>query len=188
MVVVVVVVVVVVAGCCSGREAGCCWACWRRLRLRSNCLSAMACWAAAMERSCCCWYWVAAGGTRWAVGEVASLRGPSVKAGPSSGIGGGGVVVVVEGPPGRVFVVGGCGAGREGTRLPPAPGGFGAARVGTREPAGAAAVAAGAARGIGGGARGFSKLPSWFCGKRGLVEGEVTVATGLLVGLNPSGC
>lgn len=128
---------------------------------------------------------MAAGGARSAVGEVASLRGASVKAGPSSGIGG---VVVVEGPPGRVFVVGGCGAGREGTRPAPAPGGFGAARVGTREPAGAAAAAAGAARGIGGGARGFSKLPSWFCGKRGLVEGEVTAATGLWVGLNPSGC
>ena len=28
--------------------------------------------------------------------------------------------------------------------------------------------------GIGGGARGFSKLPSWFCGNRGLAGGEMT--------------
>lgn len=30
--------------------------------------------------------------------------------------------------------------------------------------------------GIGGGARGFSKLPSWFCGNLGLDGGEITEA------------
>lgn len=41
--------------------------------------------------------------------------------------------------------------------------------------------------GIGGGARGFSKLPSWFCGKRGLAGGEMTPAMGEYAdGLGPT--
>lgn len=60
-------------------------------------------------------------------------------------------------------MVGGCGAGRFGTKLA-AVGGFGGARLGTRLPNGGdiAWATAGEVRGIGGGARGFSKLPSWF--------------------------
>lgn len=55
-------------------------------------------------------------------------------------------------------------------------GGFGGARLGTKPPT--AGVAAEGPRGIGGGARGFSKLPSWFCGKRGLVGGDVRAEVG----------
>ena len=60
---------------------------------------------------------------------------------------------------------GGRGAGRPGTRL-----GWLAFGVIGVKPAGG-----GMLRGIGGGARGFSKLVSWFEGKRGLAGGLVTV-------------
>lgn len=78
-----------------------------------------------------------------------------------------------------VGVINGCGGGL---------GAFGAARLGTHPDAGAdgaevgvddegaedevggaggGGLARGACRGMGGGARGFSKLPSWFCGNLG---------------------
>lgn len=37
---------------------------------------------------------------------------------------------------------------------------------------------AGAPLGMGGGARGFSKLPSWFCGNLGLAGGEIIAPPG----------
>lgn len=69
---------------------------------------------------------------------------------------------------GLLFATGGCGGGRVGTIAP--VGGLGAARVGIRAGVCAAAEAGDGFEGTGGGARGFSKLAWWFCGKRGLME------------------
>lgn len=67
-------------------------------------------------------------------------------------------------PPVLGLNTGGCGGGRRGTNafglVTIVVGGFGAERFGMRLPMSGAAPAAGAVRGIGGGARGFSKLPS----------------------------
>ena len=85
---------------------------------------------------------------------------------------------------GASLETGGCGAGLTGTRLVMGTdGGFGAGRIWTRlviddEMVGDERFGLVAARGIGGGARGFSKLPSWFCGKRGLTGGDVTAVSG----------
>lgn len=60
---------------------------------------------------------------------------------------------------------GGRGAGRWATRFDWVIGGGPVVKL----------LAVGMLRGIGGGARGFSKLVSWFEGKRGLVGGLVMV-------------
>jgi len=65
-----------------------------------------------------------------------------------------------------IGVVGGFGAARLGTKLLNA-----VARFGERGPT--PPIPGGALRGMGGGALGFSKLPSWFCGKRGLAGGDI---------------
>lgn len=61
-------------------------------------------------------------------------------------------------------------------------GALGATRFGTQlvpEGEGESGLVAGTALGIGGGALGFSKLPSWFCGNRGLDGGEVSAVNGV---------
>lgn len=84
---------------------------------------------------------------------------------------------------------------RTGTRFPAVvlPGGLGAGRPGTI----LAPPPLSRCRGIGGGARGFSKLPSWFWGKRGEAGGLRTdvyppgvAAPGTVnpSGLSPVGC
>ena len=88
--------------------------------------------------------------------------------GSSSGIGG-----VARGSLGGLVVgalletIGGWGGGREG--MSPAVGGFGATRWGTIVGDNTGTGEFCEAFGGGGAARGFSKLPSWFWGKRGLV-------------------
>lgn len=73
--------------------------------------------------------------------------------------------------------LGAGGAGREGIVLAEpgaaAPGGLGAGRLGTRDPLTCGEFGTGDVRlrGIGGGARGFSKLSRSFRGKRGLWGG-----------------
>lgn len=73
---------------------------------------------------------------------------------------------------------GGAGAGLDGARIGGAcEGGLGAGLLGIRTGgAGPFAVVkplVDAPLGMGGGALGFSKLPSWFCGKRGLAGGDI---------------
>lgn len=71
------------------------------------------------------------------------------------------------------MVVGVGGGGRAGIML--GVGGFGAGRLGIipfMELELLFAVSTGGPLGIGGGARGFSKLPSWFCGNLGLCGGD----------------
>ena len=70
------------------------------------------------------------------------------------------------------FGTGGWGAARAGMRLLMGMRGFCTARFWPR-PAIGSELAVDAERGIGGAALGFSKLPSWFCGKRGLKGGGV---------------
>jgi hypothetical protein len=67
----------------------------------------------------------------------------------------------------RKLVAGGLGAGR-----------FGIIKAGKGPGRRAPGAIGGDPTGIGGGARGFSKLPSWFCGNRGLAGGEMTPAIG----------
>lgn len=80
----------------------------------------------------------------------------------------------------RMF--GACGAGLAGAYDCGCPGGFGAARLGMRlviDPDTLGDIAPGGPpRGIGGGARGFSKLLSWFCGNLGLAGGEIMPIAG----------
>lgn len=77
--------------------------------------------------------------------------------------------------------VGGAGAGRWGGVMVGAEvGGFGAGLLGSMPFADGLLMLptelAGKPLGMGGGARGFSKLCSWFCGKRGLCGGDSTAA------------
>ena len=72
--------------------------------------------------------------------------------------------------------IGGGGAGRTGARSRRlGRGGFGGARCGIMMGgiAGLANALADGLFGMGGAARGFSKLPSWFCGNLGLAGGDM---------------